>query len=173
MTDELSTKVIISDFSNHFKEYEDLSLELMSGIKFLGKSLVDWTDHFLIEIPKEVNPEIIRALFTEISKNLQQISYLLSICSTFNTALSVRRDDEKANIVKAIVSDYSVRGAKRPAASVIEQVAVTKLGDVEAQLLVSRVLREFWKERRDTLLEVRRCLEQVAISYNIEIKYQE
>lgn len=156
-----------------FDQYQDLSDTLMANIKFYERSLTEWIDHLAIEVPKDITPQDLRNLFAQVAKNIQQASYFYSVCSTYNGTLSSKTDSAKASIIAQYVKDYSHRDAKRPAAAVLDSVAESYFSDVSLQLAISRVLKEFWKERRDTLVEVRKSLEQITMSQNMEMKYHE
>lgn len=156
-----------------FESYEILADLLMSKVKFYERTLTEWTDKLAVDIPKDVTPQDLRNLFMQVAKNIQSASYFYSICGTYNGTLTAKADGEKASTVAKLVVDYAHRNAKRPAATVLDSVAESYLNDVSLQLVISRVLKEFWKERRDTLIEVRKCLEAIGMSQNMEMKYHE
>lgn len=156
-----------------FESYELLSELMMSRIKFFEKTLIEWTTHLAIDVPENTTPQDLRNLFVRVAKNIQQASYFYSICGTYNGTLTSKVDGQKASTVAKLVVDYANKNAKRPAATVLDSVAESYLNDVSLQLVISRVLKEFWKERRDTLIEVRKCLEAIGMSQNMEMKYHE
>lgn len=156
-----------------FDDYQILADLLMDRIKFYDRTLTEWIDHLAIDIPRDITPQDLRGLFAQVAKNIQQASYFYSVCSAYNGTLSSKADGEKANVVAKIIRDYADKNAKRPAAPLIDSIAETYFNDVSLQLVISRVLKEFWRERRDTLIEVRKCLEQITMSQNMEMKYHE
>jgi hypothetical protein len=156
-----------------FEAYQLMADLFMAKVKFYDRTLTEWIDHLAIDIPKDMRPEDLRTYFIQVARNLQQVSYFYSVCSAYNSTLSSKADGEKANVVAKIVYDYANKNAKRPAATVLDQLAETYFNDVTLQLVISKVLKEFWRERRDTLVEVRKCLEQISMSQNMEMKYHE
>ena len=156
-----------------FQAYEILADLFMEKVKFYERTLTEWIDHLAIDIPKDVSPEDLRNYFVQVARNIQQASYFYSVCSAYNSTLSSKADGEKASVIAKIVYDYANKNAKRPAATVLDQLAETYFNDVTTQLVISRVLKEFWRDRRDTLIEVRKCLEQISVSQNMEMKYHE
>ena len=169
----VSPETLLEKLLPGFDDYQILADLLMDKIKFYDRTLTEWIDHLAIEIPREITPQDLRGLFAQVAKNIQQASYFYSVCSAYNGTLSSKADGEKAGVVAQIVRNYAEKNAKRPAAQVIESLAETYFSDVSLQLIISRVLKEFWRERRDTLIEVRKCLEQITMSQNMEMKYHE
>lgn len=151
-----------------FQQQVDL---LMASIVFYEKTLADWIDHLAIEVPRDANLEDIRSLYVKVARQMQQVSYFLSLCSTYNTTLSAQSDMSRAKFITNLVNSYSDKNARRPAAAVLEQMADKSLEDTNFQLAISKTLRDFWKERRDTLVEVRKCLEQIMMTHLAEMKY--
>lgn len=158
-----------------FEAYEIMADLFMEKVKFYDRTLTEWIDHLAVDIPKDrdMTPELLRAYFIQVARNIQQASYFYSVCGAYNSTLSSKADGEKASVVAKIVYDYANKNAKRPAAAVLDQLAETYFNDVTLQLVISKVLKEFWRERRDTLIEVRKCLEQISMSMNMEMKYHE
>lgn len=172
---EVAPEELLSQILPGFESYEILADLFMAKIQFYDKSLTEWIDHLAVEIPKnqEITPELLRSYFIKVARNIQQASYFYSVCGAYNSTLSSKAEGEKANVIAKIVYDYANKNAKRPAATVLDQLAETYFNDVTLQLVISRVLKEFWRERRDTLIEVRKCLEQISMSMNMEMKYHE
>lgn len=156
-----------------FDAYQSLADLFMERVKFYDRTLTEWIDHLAVDIPKDVTPEQLRNFFVQVARNLQQASYFYSVCSAYNGTLSSKADGEKAGVLAKIVYDYANKNAKRPAAHVLDSLAESYFNDVSIQLVISKVLKEFWRERRDTLIEVRKCLEQISMSQNMEMKYHE
>lgn len=156
-----------------FDAYEPLAGLFMERIKFYDRTLTEWIDHLAIDVRKDCTPEELRSYFIQVARNLQQVSYFYSVCSAYNGTLASKADGEKSNILAKIVYNYADKNAKRPAATVLDSLADTYLNDVNVQLVISKVLKEFWKERRDALVEVRKCLEYVSMSQHMEMKYHE
>lgn len=169
----MTTQEIVDDTIPSFEQFEFLSGSLMEKIIFHEKSLKDWSDVLDVDLShkEDITSMDIKQKFAEIGTKLQVISYYLSLCSSFNIIIATKIESGKSNLVTELVKDYEDRNAKRPAATVLSHLAEAKYEDSNTQILISRVLKEFWKERRDTLIEIRKCLEHIALAQNMELKY--
>lgn len=167
----ITSENLLTEALEDYKASEILSDNLMSSIMFKGRSLDQWIEHLAIDIPTEVTLDTLRDLYTLVAKRIQQVSYFMSICNTYNATLSDTANIRKAKIVNDLVLDYQSRNAKRPAAQVLDQAADSQLERANVQIIASKVLKDFWKDRRDTLVEVRKCLEQITMSHLAEMKY--
>ena len=67
--------------------------------------------------------------------------------------------------------NYGKRGAKRPAAVVIERMAESYMSSTVSARVAAKIVKSFWKERWNTLLEVRKILEQIGMSLHVEMKW--
>lgn len=161
------------DILKAFLESEELAEFFMNQIKFQKHSLKEWVDHFKVKLPKEMTPEQFRDMFVLLANRIQQVSYFYSIASGVHLTVSEQSDQARAALTTQLVSSYLEKNAKRPAAGVLEQLVNEMMKESIMHMMTTRILREFWKERREALVEVRKCLEQIALSRNMEMKYQE
>ena len=70
-----------------------------------------------------------------------------------------------------IVANYANKGAKRPAASVIEKMAESYLVNTVSAERAAKIVKNFWKQRLDTLLDLRKVFEQIGLSLSVEMKF--
>lgn len=152
---------------------QNLIDKITSGIVFYDRTLVEWIEYFSLAPPEKdnVNNETLRNCFLDLTKLIQEASFYYSICSNFNQIITSTTQNIKSMQVNKIVDSYAQAKAKRPSALVINRIADHRLSDISTQILASKILKEFWKERKETLIEVRKCLEQIALNHNVELKY--
>lgn len=156
-----------------FEECIDLTDTLGASIVIGERTIHEWSDYLVVKVPKDPNLQDLRSLFILVAKNMQIASYYFSIFANYNSTLLGRLDSAKAKLTTELVDDYYKRNAKRPAAQVLEQLSLSYLDDINSQIMISKLLKEFFREKRDMLIEVRKCLEQVSLSHHMEIKYHE
>jgi hypothetical protein len=78
---------------------------------------------------------------------------------------------KKSDLINIIVGNYAAKGAKRPAASVIERMADSYLSNTVSAEKAAKIVKNFWKQRFDTLLELRKVFEQIGLSLSVEMKF--
>jgi len=70
-----------------------------------------------------------------------------------------------------LVTNYAAKGAKRPAASVIERMADSYLTNTVSAGMAAKIVKNFWKQRVDTLQDLRKIFEQIGLSLSVEMKF--
>lgn len=138
---------------------------------FYGKPLQQWSDELAVPVPNEVTPDTMRSLYVKLANNIQIASHFYSIASTINSTLVGGGQIKHADLVKALVDQFENRKAKRPAATVIEQMANSYMKSTTSTRVAAKLVKDFWRNRLDSLTEVRKCLEQIGISMHTEMKY--
>ncbi len=169
----ITPDILLDKILPGFESHQNLTDLFMEKVQFYDRTLVEWVDHLTINVPDNPTPLELRSLFAQVAKKMQQASYFYSVCNAYNSTLNSKAEGEKATVIAKLVYNYADKNAKRPAAPILDQLAETYFDEVSIQLIISKVLKEFWKERRDTLIEVRKCLEQIIMSQNMEMKYHE
>jgi hypothetical protein len=145
----------------------------MDNFVFYDKSLSAWLDEMALEIPKELTPEDLRSLYIELAYKIQKASNFYSIASSIHGGLIDGGEIKKSDLVNSIINKYSKEIKKRPAANIIERMADSYMNGTIHTKIAARIVKDFWKERRDTLIELRKCLEQIAIGFHTEMKYHQ
>jgi len=138
---------------------------------FYGKPLSEWSDELAVPIAKGIQPEGMRDLYVKLANNIQVASHFHSVASTINSTLVGGGQIKHSDLVKAIVDSYLSKNATRPAASIIDEMAKSYMRDTTSTRVASKIVKDFWKQKLDALVEVRKCLEQVGISIHSEMKY--
>lgn len=153
--------------------YSNLSSNFIKSFVFYDKTLYEWASELMVEIPnaKELDTLKFRETLTELAKNVQVANNYYSVSCTIEDAISGGSNIKKSDVIAAIVSNYAAKGAKRPAATVIEKMAESYMSSTLSARVSSKMVKNFWKQRLEMLLEVRKILEQIGMSLHVEMKW--
>lgn len=143
----------------------------MDNFVFDDASLSEWSARLRIVIPEDPTPEDMRNLWVSLTRKLQVAGHYHSIASSISNALTGGGNLKKADVIAAIVNQYRIRNAKRPAKDIIDQMANSYLSDTVSANTAATVVKNFWKHRLDLLIEMRKCLEQMSIGMHVEKKW--
>ncbi|MBM08063.1 MAG: hypothetical protein CMF69_00565 [Magnetovibrio sp.] len=170
---EVSPETIVEVVQEGAEIYSEITTSFIQSFTFYEKTLYEWASHLMIEIPevKSLDEVSFRELLIKLGTNLQIASNYFSVASSMCDAVSGGNSIKKSDVVSAIVANYAKRGAKRPAASVIDQMAESYMSSTVSARVAARIVKNFWKQRMDTLLEVRKVLEQIGMSLHMEMKW--
>jgi hypothetical protein len=181
MTEESSEKLIpeitalelIEELKIGAETYAAITQDFISNFTFYDQTLYDWALSLNIEIPKTKNLDIVsfRALLVLLAKNLQIASNYYSVACSMVDAIHGGNSMKKSDIVNLLVTNYAVKGAKRPAASVIERMADSYLTNTVSAGMAAKIVKNFWKQRVDTLQDLRKIFEQIGLSLSVEMKF--
>jgi hypothetical protein len=141
-----------------------------SKFMFYGKPLLEWSDELAVAVPDKPTPEALRSLYVKLANNIQIAGHFYSISSTITSTLVGGGQIKHADLVTAIVGQYT-GNQKRPAAAVIEKMAESYMKSTTSTRVAAKLVKEFWRHRLDALTEVRKCLEQINMSLATELKY--
>lgn len=153
--------------------YSDITSSFIQEFVFYEKTLYEWASHLMIDIPKASDLDEIsfRELLIKLATNIQICSNYYSVASSMVEAIGGGNNIKKSDVVNAIVINFQRKGAKRPAAAVIERMADSYLSSTVSAKVAANIVKSFWKQRLDTLLEMRKILEQIGMSLHVEMKW--
>ena len=167
ITPEQVMNEIIQDAQAHAAATESFANRFM----FYGKPLQQWSDELAVEVPHNATPEKMRGLYTKLANNMQVASHFHSVASTINSSLIGGGQMKTADLVAAIVNQYAKNKAKRPSGAVIERMAESYMKSTTSTRVAAKLVKDFWKQRVDTLIEVRKNLEQISIHMHVELRH--
>lgn len=166
----VSSAELIEQLASKALENNLLAANFMDAYTFCGKSLAEWNELFYIELPKDhkvITPQEMVNLHLKIATYLQRCNFLYAAASSTNSSLDAASSIKKSEIVNALVSLYEARGAKRPGAPVLNHMA-EHLIDSAYSRAGSQIVKNFFRDQKDTLLELRKSLEQISIMMHLE-----
>lgn len=153
--------------------YTSITESFLSEFIFYEKTLYDWALSLSIDIPSPKTLDLVafRELLIKLARNIQIASNYYSVACSMVDAIGGGNSMRKSDIVHMLVSNYAAKGAKRPAATVIERMADSYLSSTVSAERAAKIVKNFWKQRLDTLLDLRKVFEQIGLSLSVEIKF--
>lgn len=164
---------IIQSLSEGATLYTEVTESFIKEFVFYEKTLYEWATELMIPIPSNHSLDIVtfRDLLLKLANNLQIASNYYSVASSMSDTIGGGNTMRKADIVSLIVQNYAKKGAKRPAASVIEKMADSYLTNTVSAERAAKIVKSFWKQRVDTMLDLRKVFEQIGLSLSVEMKF--
>jgi len=169
----ISSEEIVETIMDGAQVYSNISSTFIQSFMFYDKTLYEWASELMINIPpaKELDPSKFREVMITLAKNVQVANNYYSVSCTIEDAISGGNSIKKSDVIAAIVQRYASKGAKRPAATVIDQMAESYMSGTMSAKVSSKMVKNFWKQRIDMLLEVRKIMEQISMSLHVEMKW--
>lgn len=171
MDEQVTPQDVLDDITEGARIFSELSARLMEEFVFFDRTLLEWADYLMITIPPELNEAGFRSVMIELSNKWQIVNNYYSISSALAKAFAGGSDMKKSDVVAAIVARYMKEQKKRPASTTIERMADSYMHNTISTSITSAVVKDFWKQRLDQLLETRKILEQLGMSLHVEAKY--
>ncbi len=170
---ENTAEDIIASLKQGAELYSTITEAFLQDFIFYEKTLYEWATTLMIDIPPNKNLTIVkfRELLLQLSKNLQIASNYYSVACSMSDTIGGGNSMKKADLMSLIVANYANKGAKRPAASVIEKMAESYLVNTVSAERAAKIVKNFWKQRLDTLLDLRKVFEQIGLSLSVEMKF--
>lgn len=162
---------ILDDIIEGAEVHAAATQDFINKMQFYGKSLKQWAQEMQIVVKDDLKPDEMRQLYVKLANNLQIAAYFYSVASSINSAVVGGGAMKKSDLVKMIVANYEARNARRPAATVIEHMADSYMSGTVNTRVAAKIVKDFWRERRDALTEVRKIIEQIGISMHVEMKH--
>ena len=171
--ENITSAEVIETIMNGAEVYSNISRTFIQNFMFYDKTLYQWASELMIEIPssKELDSNKFREVMITLAKNVQIANNYYSVSCTIEDAIAGGNSIKKSDVIAAIVQRYANKGAKRPAATVIDQMAESYMSGTISAKVSSKMVKNFWKQRIDMLLEVRKILEQISMSLHVEMKW--
>ena len=170
---EVTPQAVLGVIQTGAEVYSEITSSFIQEFVFYDKTLYEWASDLMIQIPsaRELDEVSFRELLVKLANNIQISSNYYSVASSMVEAIGGGNNIKKSDVVNAIVLNFQKRGAKRPAAAVIERMAESYLSSTVSAKIAANIVKSFWKQRMDTLLEMRKILEQIGMSLHVEMKW--
>jgi len=162
---------IMNEVIESAKVHSAATRMFMDNFVFYDKTLAEWLDEMAIVIPKQPTPEQLRDLYVEMALKYQRAANFYTVANSIHGGLTNGGEVAKNDLVNALVANYTRTNRKRPAGAILERMAESYLNSTTSTKVAAKIVKDFWRERRDTLAEMRKHLEQVSISMATDMKY--
>lgn len=169
--ENITPQAVLDDINEGTRIFSELSNKLMEEFMFFDRTLLEWADFLMVNIPPEIDESGFRRCLTDLSNKWQIVNNYYSISSALAKAFSGGSEMKKSDVVAAIVARYMKEQKKRPASTTIERMADSYMHNTISTSITSAIVKDFWKQRVDQLLETRKILEQLGMSLHVEAKY--
>lgn len=182
LPDDLVTKLeqdasnidsVLEEVKNNSGLANEFINQVMGSLTFFGKSLAVWEDEMVVPIPEGRHaPEDIRALYVDLANKIQQANHWYCLANSSSVISNSGVEIKQAELVTGLMSYYVSQNAKAPPQTVLERMAANYVKKLQNLATVTKIIRDFWKEKLTTLKEVRSILDSLSVSYATEMKYQ-
>ena len=171
--EKISSSSIMEVIQEGAEVYSEITASFIKSFVFYAKTLYAWASELMVDIPsaKDLDPLKFREVLIQLATNTQIANNYYSVSASIGDAIAGGNSIKKSDVITAIVQNYAKKGAKRPAATVIDRMAESYMTSTLSARVASKLVRNFWKQRLDMLLEVRKIMEQVGISLHVEMKW--
>jgi hypothetical protein len=168
---QVTSQDIFSDVIAAAETHAALTDNFIKNFTFYGKPLSSWSKELSVKIPDQVTPEVMRALYVKLANSIQIASHFYSVSNTISSTLVAGGEVKKSDLVASLVKQYEQTTRRKPSGMVIERMADSYMSGTVSARIASKIVREFWRQHLDALVEVRKCLEQIGISLHVEMKH--
>jgi hypothetical protein len=148
--------------------------QLMQSLTFYGKSLEVWEDEMVVPIPDgNLDSDTLRKLYVEVTNKIQKASHFYSLAMATHTVSSTGVNVKKSDLTVALMAHFESQNQKVPPNTVLERMADAYLKKLSNMSTITKLVRDFWKEKLNTLDKVDSNLSKIAILQATIMKYRE
>jgi hypothetical protein len=171
--DNITSEDISNAIIDGAEIYSEITGTFMKEFIFYDKTLYEWATDLMVKIPNKNNLDAnsFRGCLIELATNIQIASNYYSVAASMADGIAGGNSIKKSDVVSAIVDNFAKRGARRPAAAVIERMADSYMSSTVSANVAAKIVKNFWKQRLDTLSDIRKVMEQIGMSLNVETKW--
>lgn len=169
--ENIKTQDLLNELNQDVKVASAATESFIDEFQFNGRSLREHSEALWIEIPKNPNPEDFRLIFTKLARNIQIATHYYSVASSINSALYGSSKQRKADIIKTLAEAYEKNKKRRPSHDTLDKMADSYMQNTANVATASRIVKDFWKQKIESLIEVRKCMEAFGMSKATELKY--
>jgi hypothetical protein len=171
--EKISTESILEVVQEGSEIYSEITSNFIQSFVFYEKTLYEWASDLMVDIPdvKDLDSIEFRKILLQLAKNTQIANNYYSVSCSIADSVAGGNSIKKNDVVNALVNNYAKKGAKRPAATVIERMAESYMTNTISAKIAAKIVKAFWKQRLDMLLEIRKILEQIGMSLHVEMKW--
>jgi hypothetical protein len=166
--DKLMEKLMIG------KEIHDIFSEKMRENLLIGGYTMEyWEDYFRLPVHSNMTTSVCKELASKLMELNQEAAFFHAAASA--KLQVIKRGGESAYRDKlfALVEEYKQKNEKRPAASMLENLAKLESDDIESAYSVAEIEKTFWSNILDYLSTCRKLVENATFNSSIEAKMQQ
>jgi hypothetical protein len=138
---------------------------------FYNKSLDEWSLDLQVELPKNASPQDLQKASILLANNLQVAAHFKAIATSIYNALVSGLKLQKDDLTNGLVRNFLRANVSRPAAKVLDSMVESHMKDGALSRESAKLAKDFWTQKYDALVEVRKCIEQINLSIITEQKY--
>jgi hypothetical protein len=169
----INSEELIDNITKISALYEELLPQFSESFIFYGETLHDWSAKMVIKIPDNAKPPDLQTALIKLIHAIGMASHYKTVSSNLYTAITSSTNAQRNTIISNIVNETKNQNARRPAKDIIESMAEDFLKDIRNAELVAKIYKDFWTQKLDALIEIRKCIEQMNFSITTEMKYLE
>lgn len=151
--------------------YSELTANFIEKFEFYGQTLSEWATEMMIEIPQDIDEKQMRRILVELGNKYQRASNYYSVAYSLSKAFGGGSEMKKSDVINALVANYTRQNKKRPAGAILERMADSYLKSTVSTRVAAGIVRDFWKQRLDTMQDLRRLLEQIGMNLAVTMKF--
>jgi len=139
---------------------------------FFGKSLALWEDEMWVGLPDTGTPtgEEFREIFLDLANKVQIASHYHELASPAHLISMSNISVKKSDLITALISHYHATSTKAPPAAILEKMADGFIARLSNLGNTTKIVKQFWRNKLDTLEKVRVLVNSMAISIAVQNK---
>lgn len=169
--EDVSATAIVQEVLDGSVVYNELSHAFMERFDFYGQSLEAWTMDMMIDIPSPLTPDSFRLTMIELATKSQLAYNYFSVANNLAKSFNSGSELRKSDLVAILINNYMAANKKRPANAAIERMADSYMKNTISAKIASVLIKDFWHDRIESLDTVRKIMEQVGMSLNVEVRW--
>ena len=143
LTHEVTPEDVLGIIQTGAEIYSEITSNFIQDFVFYEKTLYEWANDLMIELPaaRTLDELTFRELLVKLANNIQISSNYYSVASSMTEAIGGGNNIKKSDVVNALVLNFQKRGAKRPAAAVIERMADSYLSSTVSAKIAANIVK--------------------------------
>lgn len=135
-----------------------------------GKQMDKWKEYFKVELPPDLNPQLIQEIGGKVMGFYQEASFLKAEAEARLTACQSTSNDRYREKYTALVADYQEKGMKLPAKDTLIALTDHSISDIKNAIVHAEIELAWWKEILNDLSNARKTIETATICMSVEAK---
>jgi hypothetical protein len=161
---------IIGQLKKGKKLHDAFAYQFKNQYLIAGKLAKEWKQHFRIDLPPDMNPQICISVASELMKLYQEASFLKAEADARLSACKNASDDRYRVRFAELVAEYKAEGKKLPAKDTLVALAEHSISHLKNTVAHAEIELSFWKEILNNLSQARKLLENATINLSVDAK---